>query len=236
MKKKQKFQKRKLSSPPSKQYFTPVHEQAILDFVAEEDPKERERLYVEIIQPAFHEMVEKIVFTYRFISLPNVEILKQECQTDLVTILSKYKQRKGTAFSYFSVVTKNWFNHKRKKIQNKAEVNLEESQKTNCTKDLHEYADAERFVEDQEFWTFLRDEVETWDSDEYKITENEKKVIDAIKTLMDNVDDLEIITRKSIYLYLREITGLPTKKIVAALTHLRKKYFFFRRRWLNEIF
>jgi hypothetical protein len=63
-----------------------------------------------------YEMVNKIIFTYRFTSLPNIDFLRDDCKVWLTTILDKYDPNKGSkAFSYFSVVTKNWFIHKVKK-------------------------------------------------------------------------------------------------------------------------
>ena len=66
--------------------------------------KIRTDLYIKFIQPAFHEMVEKIIFTYKFNTLPNIDPLKEECKIWLTTILDKYDPNKGSkAFSYFSV-------------------------------------------------------------------------------------------------------------------------------------
>ena len=62
---------------------------------------------------------------------------------------------------------------------------------------------------------------------------NEKKVYEAIKTLLANADKLEIFNKKAIYLYLREITGLNTKQIVAQLSKMRAKYKDFKVRYEN---
>ena len=103
-------------------YFTQVHEKAIIDFSSTNDLKVREKLYVDIIQPVFSQMVDKIVFTYRFTSLPDIDDLREECKVYLATILSKFDPAKGSkAFSYFSVITKNWFIHKVKKNKKKLE-------------------------------------------------------------------------------------------------------------------
>ena len=75
-------------------------------------------------------MVDKIVFTYKFTNLPNCDYLRDECKIWLVTILDKYDPNKGSkAFSYFSVITKNWFIHKVKQQQkkNKRELDLDTS-------------------------------------------------------------------------------------------------------------
>jgi hypothetical protein len=48
------------------QYFTKDHENAILEYASIIDHKRKSELYVKFIQPAFDEMVNKIVFTYKF--------------------------------------------------------------------------------------------------------------------------------------------------------------------------
>jgi hypothetical protein len=108
---------------PKNQYFTKIHEDAILEYASILDNDRKTELYIKLIQPAFNEMVEKIVYTYKFNNLPNIDDLKSECKTFLTTILDKYDTSRGSkAFSYFSVITKNWFIHKVKKNNNKKEV------------------------------------------------------------------------------------------------------------------
>ena len=51
-------------------YFTQVHEDAIVQYTLTEDRQIRTQLYVELIQPALSEMVDKITYTYKFTSLP----------------------------------------------------------------------------------------------------------------------------------------------------------------------
>ena len=116
-----------------KHYFTKDHENAIIDYVATDDQKIRTQLYIDWIGPAFDEMVDKIVYTYKFTTLPNIDALKDECKVWLTTILDKYDPNKGSkAFSYFSVITKNWFIHKVKKNtqQYKREIQFEDLSKS----------------------------------------------------------------------------------------------------------
>ena len=90
-------------------YFTQEHEDAIIAYNNTTDPRERTLLYGKYIQPAFSEMVDKIVFTYKFTTLPNIEDLRDECKIYLTTILNKYNPDKGSkAFSYFSVIKERW--------------------------------------------------------------------------------------------------------------------------------
>ena len=101
-------------------YFTKVHEEAIIEYCKSNSYRERSKLYEDLIQPAFSEMVNKIIFTYKFNILPNIDQLRDDCKIWLTTILNKYDPDKGSkAFSYFSVVTKNWFIHKVKQNSKK---------------------------------------------------------------------------------------------------------------------
>jgi hypothetical protein len=124
--------KKKRKRKKKNQYFTQFHEDAIVEYTGSEDNHHRNELYKNIIQPVFKEMINKIVFTYKFTNLPNVDSLKDECEMHLVTILSNFDPSKGSkAFSYFSVITKNWFIAKVKKtaIQLRREAGYEEISK-----------------------------------------------------------------------------------------------------------
>ena len=79
-----------------KKYFTEVHERAIIDYSAATDQEYRNNLYRYTIQPVFSEMINKIVFTYKFTNLPNIESLKEECEVHLITILSNFDPSKGS--------------------------------------------------------------------------------------------------------------------------------------------
>jgi len=211
------------------QYFTKAHEDAILEYASIIDHKRKSQLYKEFIQPAFAEMVDKIVFTYKFNSLPNIDDLKDECKTWLTTILDKFDTSKGSkAFSYFSVITKNWFIHKVKKNNSKKEVYLEDIINNSEEELKHE----ENYIasrEKEEFWVFLEKEMEDWSSK--KMKGNEEKVYKAIQILFKDSDTIEIFNKKAIYLYIREMTGLNTKQVVSNLKKFKLKYETFRKDW-----
>ena len=218
----------------SKHYFTQVHEDAIVKYAISEDIKERTELYVAYIQPAFGEMVDKIIFTYKFTNLPNIVELREECKVWLTMILDKYDPNKGSkAFSYFSVITKNWFIHKVKKNakQAKREVDFDDISKDLEIKYLVTTNGYESKREKHEFWTHLWEEIESWDTG--KLKPNDEKVLKAVKILLENSEDIEIFNKKAIYLYMREITGLNTKQIVNSLNKMRAKYRDFKGKW-NE--
>jgi len=213
-------------------YFTKVHEEAIINYILTEDNKIRTELYVNYIEPAFGEMVDKIVYTYKFTTLPNIDVLRDDCKIWLTTILDKFDPNKNSkAFSYFSVITKNWFIHKVKKTSKdmKRESQFDEVSGEIIQKHLSTVNPYEKDRNNFEFWQHLFAEIGNWEK--LKLKDNEKKVLDAIKILFDSIDEIEIFNKKAIYLYIREITGLNTKQIVNNLNKIRIKYRQFKKKW-----
>ena len=215
-----------------KQYFTKEHENAIIKYVASTDIRERSYLYNEFIGPVFNEMVDKIVYTYKFTNLPNIDSLRDECKIWLITVLGKYDPNKGSkAFSYFSVITKNWFIHKVKKRnkRTRTEIDLDDIVKTKDVKYIVTHNPYHQDRERDEFWNLLMNEVNSWE--QLKMKETEERVLKAVKILLENADDIEIFNKKAIYLYLREITGLNTKQIVNNLNKMRARYRVFKKKY-----
>jgi len=218
----------------SNKYFTQVHEDAILEYISCDRGARRNIVYRDIIQPVFTEMINKIVFTYKFTNLPNIENLKLECEVHLITILSNFDPNKGSkAFSYFSVITKNWFIAKIKKtaIQAKREAKFDEISKHQQLRHLSIYNTYDEEREQKEFMEFLWKEIHRWDKQNLK--ENERKVLGAIKILLTDPDAIEIFNKKAIYLYIREITNLNTKQVLNNLNKFRMEYANFKKKW-NE--
>jgi len=215
-------------------YFTKVHENAIVSYALTDDKIIRTELYIELIGPALDEMVDKIVYTYKFNNLPNIDYLKDDCKIWLMTILDKYDpNKKSKAFSYFSVITKNWFIHKVKQNSKKLKRDLQYESITSEveSEQLVEENSYEIDRETFEFWQHLFKEMESWEK--LKLKENEKKVLEAIKILFNSIDEIEIFNKKAIYLYMREITGLNTKQIVNNLNRIRKRYRNFKSEWVK---
>jgi len=221
-------------------YFTKVHEEAIVRYCLSTNQKERNQLYIDYIGPAFNEMVDKIVYTYKFVTLPNIDVLRDDCKNWLITVLNKYDPNKGSkAFSYFSVITKNWFIHQVKKTskQTKKEILLEDYY-LECgeagTTD-RAFIQQNTIIEDtikSEFFLHLSKEINEWAK--LPLKPNEQKTIQAIQILFNEAQSIEIFNKKAIYLYIREITGLNTKQVVNSLNKMRKRYREFKKQWDDE--
>ena len=225
-------QKRKRAKRKKNHYFTQDHEDAIVKYAQTNDIKIRTDLYIQWIEPAFNEMVDKIIYTYKFTNLPNIDVLKDECKIWLTTILDKYDPNKGSkAFSYFSVITKNWFIHKVKKttLENKREVKFDQIPKNVEIRQFTVVNEYESKRIEKEFWMGFWEEVNSWETTNMK--PNEEKVYEAIRLIFSNPDRIDIFNKKAIYFYIREITGLNTKQVVNNLNKMRVKYRVFKKKW-----
>tara|TARA_R100001086_G_C11837019_1_gene258117 strand:+ start:1577 stop:2275 length:699 start_codon:yes stop_codon:yes gene_type:complete len=223
-------------------YFRKEHQDAIVEYCQTQDSKRRNELYKEFIGPVFDEMVDKIVYTYKFTSLPNINSLKDDCKNWLITVLNNFDPEKGSkAFTYFSVVSKNWFIAEVKKTSKKAkrETHLEEyflthSDRSN-TPSIQQLVVHNTYIEDRtksEFFLHLNKEIQGWKK--MPLRENEVKTIQAIEILFSEANNIEIFNKKAIYLYIREITGLNTKQVVSSLNKVRKRYAEFKKEWDDQ--
>jgi len=226
--------KKKATRRKKNEYFTKVHENAIIEYAITDDRALRSELYITYIGPAFDELVDKIVYTYKFNNLPNIDYLKDDCKLWLITILNKYDpERKSKAFSYFSVITKNWFIHKVKQNSKRLKRDVQ-YEGLNNEPEIEQLVTENKYIQDreqQEFWEHLFKEISNWEN--LKLKDTERRVLEAIKILFNSTDDIEIFNKKAIYLYMREITGLNTKQIVNNLNRIRKRYRVFKKEWIK---
>lgn len=220
----------------SNYYMGPVEEEAIEKYIKSDDLEERNRLYEEVISDVFRELIENIVYTYKFHNLPNSDSLIDECHVWLPTIIEKYDPDKNTkAFSYFSACTRNWFIQKSKKRSKK--LNRETTYD-----DIPNHIEERQLVvgnryepkrEKREFLKHLLAEIDTWDKGRRGrlLGKNDDKVVEGIRILLENIDQVDILNKKGVYMHLREITGLKTKQITRSLKKLRERYYKFKKKW-----
>lgn len=217
-------------------YFSKVNEDAIVQYVRSNDLAEKTKLYIELIEPVINEIVDKIVYTYHFTSLPNIDDLRKDCKIWLVTILDRFDPTKGhKAFSYLSVIVKNWFIHAVKMASKDSKKELSYEGLDRCLE--YKFFSSENIYEtereEREFWCALREEMEEWITGDI-FEETEKRTLRAIKVLFESCNEIEIFNKKAIYIFLKEITGYSTPQIVASLDKIRKRYKNFKDLYLNS--
>ena len=204
-----------------------------MKFQKEPDIENKKKIFVEEIRHSFAKLIENIIFVYKFHSLGDIEILKNDCLSFLFETLYKFDATKGhKAFSYFNVIAKNWFIQRVKihKKKSKSDVYFDKVllNKLESTDDKFVHNDEEMFI-NVEYLILLKEEIKKWRTKFDK--KQEKMVLEAIILLLNNPDLINIFNKKGIYLYIREITGLNTKQVVTNLSKIRKKYETFKRKY-----
>ena len=152
---------RKAKKGSSRYYFTMDTEKAIIRYnEAEDKPKLRNKIYNEHIRKAFEKLVENIIHTFKFYYFDvSSEEVKHEVVSFLVMNMHKFKEGKGRAFSYFSIVAKNYLilnnnkNYKMGKIHSEMDV-LDYKRNTQSEKASAQSSEnATLFVDElQRFW------------------------------------------------------------------------------------
>ena len=100
---------RKAKKGSPRYYFTQDTENAIIRHNKETRPHMRERIYNEHIRTAFEKLAENIIHTFKFyyFDVPSEDV-KHEVVSFLYMNMHKFTEGKGKAFSYLSIVAKNY--------------------------------------------------------------------------------------------------------------------------------
>ena len=156
--------------------------------------------------------------------------MKSDCVTFLYETIHKWDPARGTkAFSYFNVVAKNWLiiRCRNAKKEDRRHVSMSDLT-TMSSRDKHTVANSSVAPSPQEIMELgeLRDNiVRVIDEIDKRITkENEKICVQAIRTVFQNIDNLDFLNKRAIYVYVREISGLTSKQLSVAMSKIRKHY------------
>ncbi len=209
----------------SKVYFgTPVQE-AIIRYNESSNPAIRNRIYQEHIHAAFEKMAENLIHTFKFyyFDYPFEEV-KAEVVSFLVMQMPKYKADKGRAFSYFSVVGKNYLilnnNNNYKKMKIHDDIVKLDYKRNVSSENLNETV-AEFNSE------FVVQMLEYWDNNITNIFHRQKDILvaDSVLELFRKRANLENFNKKALYIMIREMTGSNTQHITRVINEMKKYYF-----------
>ena len=209
----------------SKVYFgTPVHD-AIIDYNKSKDIEFRHKIYTEQIHPAFMKLAENIINTFKFSYFSyGFRDLQEEVVSNLVLNMHKFDHNKGSkAFSYFSVVAKNYLilnnnaNYKKLKTHDRIDITPDVS-KSKMLSGLTTSDDSMRDMISHMI-KYFNHKIPTM----FK-KKRDKDIAYAIVELLIRVDDIENFNKKALYILIREMTGVPTSNITKIMNVMRKHY------------
>jgi len=215
---------------PKKYYFNEDTQAAILLYQQEQNYDIKNKVYTDSIAPAFKQLVENLINVYKYqVALDSKEDLRNECVHFLFTVLNKFNIEKGSkAFAYFNVVAMNWLSIKSKQSAKGVKILLSIDNQdafSNHEKELIEnhkvlVSPDEVVDEDEVKNKFLKLLEELKDSSH---SENEKKCLNAIEVILNN-ENIEIINKRAVMEYIRNLTKLTPKQLSTIVSGLKKKY------------
>lgn len=213
-------------------YFNSGTQAAIVSYQeAKEDRRRREVLYVKEIMPAFEKLVENLINIHKFTSLHDTyDDLKNDCVNFLFETIGKFDATRGTnAFSYFNVVAKNWLiiKTKQKSLRNKRSVSLDDPDALSANE--HRIIEEHCTVPSQDDLLMNENSSASIVKMLYEIrmkvkTENELSCINSIITIFENIDDVDLLNKSAILLYMRELSGLSPKQLTTTMQVVKKHY------------
>jgi len=205
----------------NKIYFTEETERAIIEYNKTDNPYIRNKIYVEHIQYPFEKLAENILNTFKF---SYFDIPKSDVQSDVVsTLIEKihmFKEDKGKAFSYFSIVAKNHLilknNSNYKRWKNTALIS-EMPENWNPENDFNEVALGNEYMEFKELM------LKYWDENLTTIFTKKRdiQIADAVLELFRRSQYIENFNKKHLYLLIREMTDCKTHYITKVVNEMK---------------
>ena len=179
----------------------------------------RNKIYQEEIHYAFDKLCENIINTFKFEYFDDVYVdVKHETLAFLVMNLHKYDHTKGSkAFSYFSVVAKNYLilhnNANYKKYKQHTSVDVLNTKP--YSSDRNDY-----FLDlTNEVIDYFEENI----SNLFK-TKRDTAIAYAVLELMKTRDGIENFNKKALYILIREMTNVETSYITKVINVFKKEY------------
>ena len=213
---------RKAKKGSARYYFTQKTEDAIIRYNNEERASMRNKIYNDHIRDAFDKLCENIIHTFKFYYFDvSSEEVKNEVVSFLVMNMHKYTEGKGKAFSYFSIVAKNYLilhnnnNYKKMKTHDKIDV---------MDWDRSIQAEISQKDTDSSYKEFVSQMLEYWDNNMNVIFRRQKdvRVADAVLHIFRIKGSIELFNKKALYILIREMTQSNTQHITRVINVMKK--------------
>jgi DNA-directed RNA polymerase specialized sigma24 family protein len=207
-------------------YWGEDQEDAIVEFNTNDDIEDKHKVFVAIIEPAFRKLVENIYYTYNFNKiLWDREQIEHEVMTHLYEKLSKFDVTKNKkSFSYFGTITKNWMIQRCNTDKNKRFIDADNQEMIMHNISINAYEENKLNRHNEEFIGEIIEDFDDWDAkDNY--TRDDFAVLEIVNDILKNYERFNIYNKKQLYVYIREATDLPSRKITKSLKKIKLDYF-----------
>lgn len=213
--------------PSKKNYFTQETEDAIVLYNNTKDLESKAIIFSDKIYHPFYKLAENIIHTFKFYytDVDDIEDLKQK----IVILLLEEKIHKfnpelgAKAYSYFGTIVKRWlinYNNKNYKNLKRRGMMEEYDQEVEEPEDIR----PENSITLSEFIDYYVQKI----YERLNILfprETDREVADAVLTLFKTRKDIELLKKKALYIYIREITDCKTSHLTYVLSILKEEFY-----------
>jgi len=207
-----------------RQYFTFITEQAIHAYNTEENKYKRDKVFKDYINYPFHKLVENVYHTFKFtyFDVPYEDVQK-EVVAFMTEKISKFQPGKGKAFSYFTIIARNYLI-----IQNNSNYKKLKARTTTDAIDMERDLGTEMNLSEHQ--EGLKDFIDLWvkwyDENLNKHFSNERdiQIADTVLELFRLRATLESFNKKALYILIRERTGMKTQFITKVVNIMKGQF------------
>jgi hypothetical protein len=205
----------------SKIYFTEDTEKAIIEYNKTNNPAIRNIIYKESIQYPFEKLAENILNTFKFsyFDVPKIDV-QSEVVSTLIEKIHMFKEGKGKAFSYFSIVAKNHLILKNNSNYRRWKQTSLISEMPETWNPENDFYDTELGDEYMEFRDLM---LNYWEKNLTRVFTKKRdiQIADAVLELFRRSQYIENFNKKHLYLLIREMTDCKTHYITKVVNEMK---------------
>lgn len=216
--------KQKRSPKKPNVYFTQETENAIIEYIATEDIVLKNIIYTKKIHPAFYKLAEIMIHRFKFYNFDvSHEDVKHEVVTFLHEKMHKFNVEHGKAFSYFSIVAKNYLIAENNKNYYHFKRSQDIEKIDNERNIINEITKREMIEEKKDFIDLFVNVVEK-NLSLFFSKQRDIQVADAVLYLFKSRENIENYNKKAIYILVRERTGVSSQYITNVINKIKIIY------------
>ena len=208
----------------NKRYFTKITEIAINAYNNCDDQRMKNKIYNRFIHYPFDKLSENVIHTYKTYYF---EVPYEDVKANVVAFLNekihKFNGDNGRAFSYFTVIARNYLfnennkNYERMKARDGIEV-IDSSR--NIVNEVYDLKQQEALKDFMDYYVRYMD---------YNVfmlfnKDRDRKIADSLTELFRTRDNLYSYNKKALYILIRERTGVQTQYITKVVGKMKLIY------------
>ena len=208
----------------NKRYFTKITEIAINAYNNCDNQHLKNKIYNRFIHYPFDKLSENVIHTYKTYYFDDpYEDVKANVVAFLNEKIDRFNGANGRAFSYFTVVARNYlFNENNKnyeRMKSRENIDAIDLNRNITNEVIHQQIQEEKsdfidhyvdYIDEHLYDLFLKD--------------RDRAIADSINELFRNRIDLYSYNKKALYIRIRERTGVDTQYITKVINKMKSIY------------